>query len=431
MRTPHVRDESRSPAHHTADATTTRTLPTGRQWIACVLVYLLLLQSTLPIPAFAASHASGARALTSTTPVTTRHLPPIITAGTDRAITRAGTVNRPGQIPPAGSVRGLTATVRDFPDTHPDFEAEISDLVPGLVEGTLGPEGKPHFAGPEGHGSITSAETFTQWFTDVPDVNQARPLPLELRETALGSGVFAFESTAFFPIDGELLGNQGRPHNYHFTLELHTTFTYRGGEVLQFTGDDDLWVFIDQRLVLDLGGIHSAETGAVDLDSLGLTVGQTYRLDLFFAERHTTESTFQLQTTIAVTQPPKIISTPVTSYQLPTSIDSVRGLTATVRDFPDTHPDFEAEISDLVPGLVEGTLGPEGKPRFAGPEGTRIDHQYRDLHPMVHRCARRQPGAPTPPGAAGDGAGLGRLRVRVHGVFPHRRGVARQPGTPS
>ena len=101
-----------------------------------------------------------------------------------------------------------------------------------------------------------------------------------------------------------MLGNQGRPHNYHFTLELHTTFTYRGGEVLQFTGDDDLWVFIDQRLVLDLGGIHSAETGAVDLDSLGLTVGQTYRLDLFFAERHTTESTFQLQTTIAVNPTP-------------------------------------------------------------------------------------------------------------------------------
>ena len=176
--------------------------------------------------------------------------------------------------------------------------------MPGLVEGTLGPEGKPRFAGPEGRGSITSTETFTQWFADVPDVNQARLLPLELRETAPGSGVFAFESTAFFPIDGELLGNQGRPHNYHFTLELHTTFTYRGGEVLQFTGDDDLWVFIDQRLVLDLGGIHSAETGAVDLDSLGLTVGQTYRLDLFFAERHTTESTFQLQTSIAVNPTP-------------------------------------------------------------------------------------------------------------------------------
>ena len=193
--------------------------------------------------------------------------------------------------------------MRDFQDTHPDFEAEISGLVPGLVESTLGPDGKPRFAGPEGSGSITSAATFQQWFTDVPEVNQTRMLPLELRETAPGSGVFTFESAAFFPIDEQLFGNQGRAHNYHFTLELHTTFIYRGGEVVQFTGDDDLWVFIDQRLAVDLGGIHEAETGTVAFDSLGLTIGQTYALDVFYAERHTTESTFQLQTTLAVPQP--------------------------------------------------------------------------------------------------------------------------------
>jgi fibro-slime domain-containing protein len=201
------------------------------------------------------------------------------------------------------SVRVLTAIVRDFRDTHADFEPAISGLVPDLVQGELGPDGKPIFAGPNGRGSITSAETFKQWFTDVPGVNQALMLPLELRETAPGSGIFAFESSAFFPIDGQLLGNQGRAHNHHFTLELHTTFRYQGGEVLQFTSDDDLWVFIDRRLVVDLGGLHPSVTESVALDALGLTRGQTFAFDLFFAERHTSGSHLQLQTGIAPSSP--------------------------------------------------------------------------------------------------------------------------------
>jgi fibro-slime domain-containing protein len=78
---------------------------------------------------------------------------------------------------------------------------------------------------------------------------------------------------------------------------------YRGGEVFTFAGDDDVWVFIADQLVIDLGGLHRIETATVNLDQqreqLKLVLGQKYPLDLFFAERHRFESDFIVNTTIA------------------------------------------------------------------------------------------------------------------------------------
>lgn len=194
----------------------------------------------------------------------------------------------------------LNATVRDFRDTHPDFEKGISGLVTGLVQTQLGPNSKPLFVGPNGRGAISSTASFNQWYNDDPAVNSKTIVPVVLAETAPGSGIYTFQSNAFFPIDGQLFGNQNRVHNYHFALELHTNFTYRGGEVFQFTGDDDIWVFINNRLVVDLGGVHGAASGSVNLDTLGLTPGNTYAFDFFFAERHTTDSNFRLTTSIGL-----------------------------------------------------------------------------------------------------------------------------------
>jgi fibro-slime domain-containing protein len=57
-------------------------------------------------------------------------------------------------------------------------------------------------------------------------------------------------------------------------------------------------VFINGKLVIDLGGVHGAESATVLLDSLGLTRGSTYPLDLFFAERHVTGSHFRVDTSL-------------------------------------------------------------------------------------------------------------------------------------
>ena len=193
----------------------------------------------------------------------------------------------------------LVGTLRDFTDDHLDFET-TSGAEDGIVQGLIGDDDKPQYGGGEGTQTTHGRELFDQWFRDVEGVNQSTELKIVL--TPNEDGIYTYNNQEFFPADDQLLGNQGRGHNYHFTFELHTEFTYRGGELFTFTGDDDLWVFINGRLAIDIGGIHGRLTETADLDGLreelGIEPGNTYALDLFFAERHTVMSTFRIDTTI-------------------------------------------------------------------------------------------------------------------------------------
>jgi fibro-slime domain-containing protein len=120
---------------------------------------------------------------------------------------------------------------------------------------------------------------------------------------------------------GRVVPVTGVPRNFYFTSEVRYLFRYAGGETLAFNGDDDVWVFINGKLVLDLGAPHERLEGTVTLNAdsatwtiqtlniatntpipiangtvtgLGLEVGRTHEIVVFHADRHPRESNYQL-----------------------------------------------------------------------------------------------------------------------------------------
>ncbi len=194
----------------------------------------------------------------------------------------------------------LTAIVRDFTPDHKDFENYNGGLETGLVKNTLDADKLPEYARDK-PSQITNQQTFAQWYRDTVGVNMRIEVPLTLTEEK--PGVFAFEDNSFFPADGKGFGNyKDTGHNFHFTTEIRGRFKYMGGEVFTFKGDDDVWVFVNGKLGLDLGGVHGVQMKTLSFDQqkndLGIQVGKTYTLDIFHAERHTNASNFRMETSI-------------------------------------------------------------------------------------------------------------------------------------
>ncbi len=213
----------------------------------------------------------------------------------------------------------MAAVVRDFSISHPDFDfdgLQGDQSAVGMVQDNIGPNRKP----------VRTSKTsplfnkFEEWFNTVPGSNAETCVDLPM--TKSDDGMWLYDSfddaTHGFwpidnftnphnektkpscyvrPIDNQWITNQPA-HNMNYCMESHATFVYQKGQKFEFRGDDDVWVYIDGKLAIDLGGIHTPKADTIDLDKLNLTAGKTYNWDFFYCERQPCGSSLRIKTSI-------------------------------------------------------------------------------------------------------------------------------------
>ena len=143
--------------------------------------------------------------------------------------------------------------------------------------------------------------------------------------------ILTTEGAGFYPLENERkfsYENSEKAQNYFFGMRYDVLFKigdYVGPMNYEFTGDDDLWVLLDGKVVLDLGGIHQAAGETVDIwEKLGKTADQLtpeekekeHTLTVLYMERGAGESNCKMKFTLPSASIAEVSQVPMAELNL-------------------------------------------------------------------------------------------------------------------
>ncbi|XP_071956897.1 uncharacterized protein [Antedon mediterranea] len=225
----------------------------------------------------------------------------------------------------------LSFTYYDFRVSHPDFTATQKSLI-------TNPE---YVSSPYGGWLVISdnpsGDSFSEWFRDNSKnyvIEGTRTIPW-LNTSSLDDPIHRYYTDEYFPVDGLGYASEGQRdcdfflHNFGFTSVLRTGIVFQGTETITLGGGDELWLYINKVLVIQVlvggatdpdycksiqlsnangGGYVTPQEGTIidgvcvttgyvnsERAYLDLTVGVTYRFDMFLTEREPCISKFYFE----------------------------------------------------------------------------------------------------------------------------------------